>query len=114
MQMFAPFLLFSFVSFLANSTVKMKIIKTPILSFIPQIKQHHVVIMQNEKNEVYAIDFTPTVEPISKRLFLLFIAKNVKAEIRVRKLEKINIEENEKIIEEWKIQTSQSSVESKK
>jgi hypothetical protein len=107
------FLLFSFVSF-ANSKVKMKIIKTPILSFVPQFKQHHVVIIQNERDNLYAIDFSPTVEPISKRLFLLFMAKNVPAEIRVRKLEKVNIEENDKIIEEWKIQTNQSAFESKK
>lgn len=97
-----------FVNFVIyNKSFNIKILKTSILSFTPQLKLHHIVIIEN-KSDLYSIDFSPINQTSQKILLKLLFAQNVPAEIRLRKIENISFYEDEKIIDNWssKIKTN--------
>ena len=96
------FFSFSF-SILAFETVSanlnITILHTSILSFLPQLKFHDLVLLS--KNEVglkYAIDFTPANQSNFDTLKKLFLARDVPSEIRIREITSIGDQE---IIDEW-------------
>jgi hypothetical protein len=71
---------------------------TAIINFLPQLKQHHVVLLENN-NDVYSIDFTPVEDnQRNQRLIKLLLGKNVKAAIRIRYIKNSTLWEEEKII----------------
>ena len=84
------------------SIYNLKLIKTPILSFLPFLKLHHIVLLFSEnKDGLYAIDFSPFYQSDKKTLLKLFLGKNVDAEIRIRFIPN-NITINDKsIIDYW-------------
>ena len=90
-----------FINFIiCNESFNIKILKTSILSFAPQLKLHHIVIIEN-KSDLYSIDFSPINQTSQKILLKLLFAQNVSAEIRLRKIENISFYEDEKIIDNW-------------
>lgn len=79
----------------------MRIMKTSILNFLPQLKQHHLVLL-SKNDDVYSIDFTPVDDRTrSKTLLNLLFGKDVKGEIRLRCIKDVNIYEEEKIMKIW-------------
>ena len=77
----------------------LKILKTPIFHFLPQLKLHHVVLIKN--GSIYAVDFTPINQTEFTTLKRLFLGKNVPAEIRVVPIHYASFENEEEIISEW-------------
>jgi hypothetical protein len=75
--------------------------KTSILNFLPQLKQHHLVLL-SKNDDVYSIDFTPVDDRTrSKTLLNLLFGKDVAGEIRLRCIKDANIYEEEKIMKIW-------------
>ena len=98
---------------LINSKIQMKIIKTPILSFLPQLKLHHLIVLSNDEN-VYTIDFTPLNNIQNKKGILdLIIGKNIKGFVRLMIIENTEINDTKKIVSIWedisKIQSKELS-----
>jgi hypothetical protein len=88
------------------------ILQTPVVSFLPDLKVHHVAIVQR-KNEVYALDFTHRDTGFGTKVKLL-LGATVPARVRVRKLPPSSLsmvnqsvwenamhEEEELVVEEW-------------
>jgi hypothetical protein len=74
-----------------------KILKTPILNFLPQFKLHHIIVIPEYNNKsIYAIDFSPINQTHKNTLLKLLFAQNVPAEIRIRhiNLSKYNLTYN--------------------
>lgn len=81
--------------------LQMRIMKTSILNFLPQLKQHHLVLL-SKNDDVYSIDFTPVNDRTrSKTLLNLLFGKDVAGEIRLRCIKDVNIYEEEKIMKIW-------------
>ena len=81
--------------------LQMRIMKTSILNFLPQLKQHHLVLL-SKNDDVYSIDFTPVDDRTrSKTLLNLLFGKDVAGEIRLRCIKDANIYEEEKIMKIW-------------
>jgi hypothetical protein len=60
-----------------------RVLYTPVFPFLPNIKQHHIIIVPGSHNSAYAFDFTPVNQnSIMTQLDLLF-GKNVPGEIRI-------------------------------
>ena len=60
---------------------------TAIVSFMPYLKLHDVVIIYNDNKEsIITIDYTPLLQDNTIGLINLFTGKNVPANIRIRKL----------------------------
>jgi hypothetical protein len=79
--------------------INMTILHTSILSFLPQMKFHDIVLLSKEDIAMkYAIDFTPINQSDFSTLKSLFLAHNVPAEIRIREITSTGEQE---IIEEW-------------
>lgn len=87
---------------------RMKILHTPILSFLSVLKLHHIVILETNHNvinknnvkDTYLIDFSPINQKHIKTLLSLLFARNVLGEIRIRHI--INNEKTDNMmIEEW-------------
>ena len=96
-----------------------KILKTPILNFIPQLKLHHILIIPEYNNKsIYTIDFSPINQTKTTTLLKLLFAKNVPAEIRIRhiNLSKFNLTYNNyndnTLINIWYNGNSQNYLES--
>lgn len=89
------------------STVsKYYIQKTAITNFLPLLKLHHIVLI-NQNRDVLAIDFTPINQTQPKTLLSLALGKNVPAEIRVRKIKEWNMDQwnlNQWNLEEWNLE----------
>jgi len=84
--------------FFVSSKFQIRIMNTAIINFLPQLKQHHVVLLENN-NDVYSIDFTPVEDnQRNQRLIKLLLGKNVKAAIRIRYINNSTLWEEEKII----------------
>jgi hypothetical protein len=100
MNYFSKFLLI-FINFIIyNECFNIKILKTSILNFAPQLKLHHLVLLEN-KSDLYSIDFSPINQTSQKILLKLLFAQNVPAEIRLRKIENISFSEEKEIIDNW-------------
>jgi len=78
------------------------LLKTSILNFIPMLKLHHIILLYDKKyNNIYTIDFSPINQTSPKTLVKLLFNKNVNAEIRVRLIKNIMLNDSNKIIEQW-------------
>ena len=65
-----------------------KILKTPILNFLPQLKLHHIVVIPEYNNKsIYTIDFSPINQTHTNTLLKLLFAQNIPAEIRIRHID---------------------------
>ena len=81
--------------------LQMRIMKTAIFNFLPQLKQHHLVLL-SKNDDVYSIDFTPVDDRTrSKTLLNLLSGKDVKGEIRLRYIKNSTLWEEEKIMTIW-------------
>ena len=90
-----------FINFIIyNQSFNIKILKTSILNFAPQLKLHHLVLLEN-KSDLYSIDFSPINQTSQKILLKLLFAHNVPAEIRLRKIENISFYDDKEIIDNW-------------
>jgi hypothetical protein len=67
--------------------IQMQIIYTPIIHFLPYIKQHHIVLLS--KKDTYAVDFTPVEERF--KIWKLISGKNIKGEVRLRRIDREKI-----------------------
>ena len=81
-----------FIMLFCFTVSKYYIQKTPIFHFLPQLKLHHIVLINQDK-DMLAIDFTPINQTQPKILLKLASGQNVPAEIRVRKIKEWDIEE---------------------
>jgi hypothetical protein len=64
--------------------IKKKIIYTPIVNFLPQLKLHPVIVISKPRmKNIYTIDFSPFKDSVLQLLF----GQNITAEVRVRKLD---------------------------
>ena len=81
--------------------LQIRIMKTSIFNFLPQLKQHHLVLL-SKNDDVYSIDFTPVDDRTrSKTLLNLLFGKDVAGETRLRCIKDANIYEEEKIMSIW-------------
>lgn len=91
---------------------KVDILRTPVVSFFPDLKMHHVAILSRDQ-EVYAMDFTHRDASLCTKVKLL-LGATVPAKIRLRKLsprettipdqsvwENASEEEEEVVSDEW-------------
>lgn len=91
-----------------------RVVKSAILHFAPQIKLHHIVVVSNPGKEYcYTIDFTPIKQQNINTLKDLALGKYVPAEIRIRYIQKEN-SDDEYLIENWNSQNQISHEESYK
>lgn len=83
--------------------LQMRVMKTSILHFLPQLKLHHLVLISkmDKKNDVYTIDFTPINQTHHRTLSGLLLGKNVPAELRLRRIKNTNICDDKKILQIW-------------
>ena len=81
----------------------MRVMHTSILSFVPQLKLHHLVLISkvNEGGDVYTIDFTPINQSHMGTLTMLLLGRNVPAELRIRRIKNINIDDDKTILQMW-------------
>jgi hypothetical protein len=85
-----------------NISYNITLLKTSILNFIPILKLHHIILLYDKKyNNIYTIDFSPINQSSTKTLLKLLFNKNVNAEIRVRLIKNIMLNDSNKIIEQW-------------
>lgn len=93
------------------NSIKIRILRTGIVSSAPILKLHHVVLLTNN-NLSYTVDFSPIKKIKNNVQFDLLLGKDVPAEIRVRRIQKANLTNDTDIIKEWvsynKISTEES------
>lgn len=77
-----------------------RILKTPMLNFLPHVKLHHVVILK-ENSSIYAIDFTPINQTSFQTMKNLFLGHSVPAEIRIVPIYNASFENENALIKEW-------------
>ena len=81
--------------------LQMRIMRTAIFNFLPQLKQHHLVLL-SKNDGVYSIDFTPAEDRTRSKILLnLLLGRNVVGEMRLRYIENANINDDEKIMSIW-------------
>lgn len=88
---------------------KVHILQTPIVSFFPNLKLHHVAILTRDQ-KVYALDFTHRDASLCTKMKLL-LGATVPAKIRLRRLreenpdqtmwENASEDEEELVSEDW-------------
>ena len=98
--MFFVYLILFFFLFSGNG-FRTRIIKTAILNFAPDFKQHHIVIIEEYNRILYAIDFTPKNQSSLETLANLALGRDVPAEVRVKYITNTDFYDDEKIIEQW-------------
>ena len=80
---------------------QMRIMRTAIFNFLPQLKQHHLVLL-SKNDGVYSIDFTPAEDRTRSKILLnLLLGRDVAGEMRLRFIENANINDDEKIMSIW-------------
>ena len=90
-----------------------KLLTTPIFSFLPKLKLHHVVLLSNSPdknifkhtiiNNIYSIDYTPLGD-INKKIGLqLLLGNKMKGRVRVVHLNRIN---QTTLIDDWYDETN--------
>jgi len=81
--------------------LQMRIMRTAIFNFLPQLKQHHLDLL-SKNDGVYSIDFTPAEDRTRSKILLnLLLGRNVVGEMRLRYIENANINDDEKIMSIW-------------
>lgn len=93
------FVYVNILSFYSSDT-HYKVLSTSILNFFPPLKLHHIIVINN-KNSIYTLDFTPLNQTKPSTLLKLLFNRNVPAEIRLRELKNIPYSDNKRIIEGW-------------
>jgi hypothetical protein len=93
--------------------LQIRVMQTSILKFFPQLKLHHLVLISKvdemeRYSYVYAIDFTPINQSHPKTFRRLLLGKNVPAELRIRRLQNINIRDDKTILKMWDSNLSDS------
>jgi len=102
-------LLLNIISILSIQT---KIFTTPIFSFLPKLKLHHIVLVSknddtnknffasidNIINDVYIIDYTPVENINFKNAVKLFLGGMIKGKIRIIHMNSVN---KNTLIDEW-------------
>jgi len=83
--------------------LQMRVMKTAILNFLPQLKLHHLVLISKMKEggDVYSIDFTPINQSHPRTLMHLLLGQNVPAEIRIRRYKNTNMYDDKTILQMW-------------
>ena len=101
------YLLFYFFIIIKNinsiiiQNINFAIVETPILSILPKLKLHHIVLLStNSSDGKYAIDFSPYYQSNKKTLLKLLFGFNVEAEIRIRYLSNYLLNNNN-LIDTW-------------
>ena len=91
------------VFFFAMCKLQMRVMKTAILNFLPQLKLHHLVLISkmNEEGDIYSIDFTPINQSHPRTLMHLLLGKNVPAELRIRRYKNTNMYDDKTILKMW-------------
>jgi len=101
MNLFKIILLF--FSVIKLNAFKMHVINTAILSFMPELKLHHVVVLSNDK-DIHTIDLSPINQNIDN-LCKLLLGINIPAQVRFRTIsnidKSIDINLDNNIINEW-------------
>jgi hypothetical protein len=85
-----------------------KLFTTPIFSFMPKLKLHHIVLLSkstdknifnnNIINDVYIIDYTPLEDINLKTGLKLFLGEKIKGRVRIVHMNKIN---KTTLIDDW-------------
>lgn len=65
---------------------KPRVLYTPVFPYLPNFKQHHVVLVTGSHNSAYAFDFTPVDQGSLKTQLDLVFGKNVPGIIRVLRI----------------------------
>jgi len=86
-----------------TNPVKLVVEHSSVLNFAPWLKLHHIVFIgtNDQRDGVYAIDFTPIDQSNMKTIAKLLRGKNVPAEVRVRYFDSANLVEKEQVTKEW-------------
>lgn len=85
-----------------NKSYNITLLKTSILSFMPMLKLHHIILLYDKKyDNIYTIDFSPINQTSPKILLKLLFNKNVNAEVRIRLVKNVILNDTNKIIEQW-------------
>jgi len=96
------FIIIKNINSIINQNINFAIIQSPIISILPKLKLHHIVILStNSSNGVYSIDFSPYYQSNKKTLLKLLFGFNVKAEIRIRYLSNYLLSNNNEFINTW-------------
>lgn len=82
------------------ASYRITILETPVLDFLPNLKLHHVVILE-KNNNMYAVDFTPTGKRDFKTISKLLLGFNQPAEIRFLKITKMDFTDKNALIKKW-------------
>lgn len=84
------------------SYIHKHILHTSILPFCPWMKLHDIVVITPPciENKVYVVDFSPMNQSLTG-LVSLFLGKDVDAEVRIRHIENVSLEDPELIIQKW-------------
>ena len=97
------FLLLLFFVTTVSRKLSFKFMNTPIYNSIPICLFHSIVLVENnnvntlnkEKNDVFAIDFTPTEDITSPKVILkLLKGKNIQGMVRVSRLSREHLKNN--------------------
>ena len=91
-----------------------KIIQSSIVGFLPELKLHHVVVIQpsSMKKDVYAIDFSPIQYSLPTTLIKLLFAFDVPGETRVRFIKNGALFDENNFIDIWYKTNPTDSLES--
>jgi hypothetical protein len=106
--------LFVLIVSLHQCHITFRILQSSILHFTPSIRLHHIVLLSDKPNHhVYTLDFTPINQTHTSILLKLLLARNVPAEVRLRRIE-TNMENNQTIIQKWDTMNKVNEYESVK
>ena len=110
------YILLAFIFYLQYiSCIYIKVLHTPIISYISYLKLHHLIVLTNDKKNLYTIDFTPIRQTDLKTKILLLLNYNVSAEIRIKNIINSNYDDDLDIIKKWSTQeTSETQIITKK
>lgn len=84
-----------------HSFRRTRIIKTAVVDFAPDIKQHHIVVIEQHNRILYTVDFTPLRQSDSRTLTKLLCGQNVPAEVRVKFIVGVDFYDDNGVIEQW-------------
>ena len=96
------FLLWTFCYLRQTSPLHIRILRTPVIHWLPTIKAHHIVLYADETHgtevelgkqrpPTYAVDFTPVEQGSLSAKVLLLFGHNVPAQIRIRPVDNLDI-----------------------
>jgi hypothetical protein len=90
-----------FYSYGLSFGYRIRVLKTAVVPFLPELKQHHVVVVEHYNRILYAIDFTPINQSSVETLTSLALARDVPAEVRVKFLTNVDFYDDLGIIHQW-------------